>query len=376
MSFKPNLAQIQSLIKRDALDALIGMSPENFTYLAGVYILTVSSIRPRQGFVIIPAKGEPALVICSIEKSLAQAESWIRDVRVYTEFVDNPIDALVAALKDKGLAQGKFGIDLDYLPASSHQRLTKSLPGAQFVNTTEHVSEVRAIKTPEEVSFMEKATKETHRAVLDAMAQSKIGEDERTIANRIANNIIDNGANGTLFVCFASGNRTSQAHAHATDRVPREGEIIRFDVGGTYGAFATDFARTYSTGNPSPMQRQVHRQLCEVQEATINAMRPGIAAEDIFYVCTDEFKKRGLPCTLPHIGHSFGIELHENPMIRPGDKTKLKPGMVINIEPMTFDDERSYYHPEDLVVITENGYRLLTLGFAPKELPIMGQRIG
>jgi Xaa-Pro aminopeptidase len=376
MSFKPNLAQIQSLIKRNGLDALICMSPENFTYVAGVYILTVSSIRPRQGFAIVPAKDEPFLVICSIEKTLAQAEGWIRDVRVYTEFVDNPIDALVAGLKDKRLTRGKFGIDLDYLPTSSHQRLTKSLPDVQFVNTTEQVSEVRAIKTPEEVSFMEKATKETHRAVLDAMAQSKIGEDERTIANRIANNIINNGANGTLFVCFASGNRTSQAHAHATDRVPREGEIIRFDVGGTYGAFATDFARTYSTGNPSAMQRQVHRQLCEVQEATINAMRPGVTAEDVFRVCTDEFKKRGLPCTLPHIGHSFGIELHENPMIRPGDKTKLKPGMVINIEPMTFDDERSYYHTEDLVVITENGYRLLTLGFAPKELPIMGQQIG
>src|SRR5262245_30046366 len=158
MSFKPNLAQIQSLIKRDNLDALICMSPENFTYLAGVYILTVSSIRPRQGFAVIPAKGEPFLVICSIEKSLAQAEGWISDVRVYTEFLHNPIDALVASLKDKGLALGKFGIDLDYLPASSHQRLTKSLPGVEFVNTTEQVSEIRAIKTPDEVSFMEKAT--------------------------------------------------------------------------------------------------------------------------------------------------------------------------------------------------------------------------
>ena len=123
------------------------------------------------------------------------------------------------------------------------------------------------------------------------------------------------------------------------------------------------------------MQREVHRSLCEVQEATIKAMRPGVTAEDIFYICTDEFKKRGLPCTLPHIGHSFGIELHENPMIRPGDKTKLKPGMVINIEPMTFDDQRSFYHTEDLILITDAGYRLLTLGFAPKELPIIGQQV-
>ena len=110
---------------------------------------------------------------------------------------------------------------------------------------------------------MEKAARETHRAVLDALAASHLGDTERDIANRIANGIINNGATGTLFICFASGDRTSQAHAHATERVPKEGEIIRFDVGGTYGAFATDFARTYSSGNPSAMQREVHRNLCE-----------------------------------------------------------------------------------------------------------------
>ncbi len=38
-------------------------------------------------------------------------------------------------------------------------------------------------------------------------------------------------------------------------------------------------------------------------------------------------------------GHSFGVELHEAPMIRPGDKTPLAAGMAINIEPMTFDAE-------------------------------------
>jgi Xaa-Pro aminopeptidase len=49
-------------------------------------------------------------------------------------------------------------------------------------------------------------------------------------------------------------------------------------------------------------------------------------------------------------------------MIRPGDKTPLKKGMVINIEPMASDDDGSFYHTEDLLVITETGTRLLTLG--------------
>lgn len=375
VSFIPNREKLQALVRDQGLDALVAMSPENFAYVAGVHILTVSSIRPRQAYAVIPAKGDPFLVICSIERTLAEAEGWIRDIEVYTEFVDNPIDALTNVLRKRGLSGGKIGIDFDYLPVNSHERLRKNLHNIGFVDTTEAIAAIRCIKTPSEIAFMEKAAKETHRAVLDALEQSKLGDTERDIANRIANGIVNNGADGTLFLCFASGHRTSQPHAHATDRVPKEGEIIRFDVGGSYGSFATDFARTYSTGNPSALQKQTHRALCEAQEATIAAMKPGVAAEDIFFLCKDEFQKRGLAWRLPHIGHSFGVELHENPMIRPGDKTPLKAGMVINIEPMTSDEEGSFYHTEDLVVITETGNRLLTLGYAPKDLPVVGQKV-
>jgi Xaa-Pro dipeptidase len=363
------------LVKKEKLDALVCMSPENFAYVSGVFILTVSLIRPRQAFAVIPAVGEPFLVICSIEESLTKAEGWIDAIHTYTEFVDNPIDALTAALEQKGLTSGTFGFDLDYIPASSLDRLKANLPGLRLVNTTEHVASIRVVKTPAEVAFLEKTTKQTHRAVLDAMAASRLGDTERMMADRIANNIINYGADGTLFLCFASGDRTPQAHAHATERVPKESEIIRFDVGGTYGAWASDFARTYSTGNPTPMQREFHRKLCEAQEATIAAVRPGVLAEDLFHICRDEFKKRNIPFHMPHIGHSFGVELHENPMMRPGDKTKLVPGMVLNIEPAVRDEDGSMYHTEDLLVVTETGYRLLTLGFAPKEIPEIGRKI-
>lgn len=62
-------------------------------------------------------------------------------------------------------------------------------------------------------------------------------------------------------------------------------------------------------------------------------------------------------------------------MLRPGNKMLLKPGMVLNVEPGVRDAEGSLYHTEDLVVVTETGYRLLTLGFAPTELPVLGQTI-
>ena len=78
---------------------------------------------------------------------------------------------------------------------------------------------------------------------------------------------------------------------------------------------------------------------------------------------------------MPHIGHSLGVELHETPMIRPGEKRKLEEGMVINIEPLITDSAGETYHLEDLFVVTGNGPRLLTHGFAPRSIPVIGQPI-
>lgn len=376
MKFEPNRDALIGLAKAEGLDALVTMSPENFTYVSGAYVLTVAKIRPRQAFAVLPVDKDPFIVICKIEEGLTRSESWITDLRTYIEFAENPIDQLVVALKGAGLDRARIGMDMDYLPASSHERLMAALPELKLVNTTEAVAAVRSIKTPQVVDLLETTTKQTHRAVLDAMAAASLGESERQMADRIASNIITYGADGTLFMCFSSGKRTAEPHHIAEpDMFPQDGEMIRFDVGGTYGPYASDFARTYSAGSPSDMQKQTYAALVDAQIKTIEAVGPGVVAEDLFHLCVEEFKKNGIPFHMPHIGHSFGVELHETPMIRPGDKTKLQPGMVLNIEPGTRDDDGSMYHTEDLFVVTETGFRLLTLGYAPRELPVIGQTI-
>ena len=375
MRIRPNMDAVEKLLSSQALDALVCSSPENFTYVSGAHITTVKTLRPRQAYAILRRGGAPLLVVCSIEESLAREQSWIGDVRTYIEFRDDPVTVLAAALSDLGLAEGRVGLDLDYLPASSFTRLTASLPGLMARNTTELVAAIRAIKSVDEIAFLERIGRETHRAVLDSLAESRLGDSEGTIANRIVHRLIDDGAIGLQHVHLASGPRSPNIHNHPGNDLPLQGEILRLDVGGLYGPYCSDLARTYSTGSPSKLQRDTYRKLIEVQAATIAAMKPGVLAEEVFFLCKAEFHRRDLPCTLPHIGHSFGIEAHEAPMMRPGDKTPLAVGMVINIEPMTFDKEGSCYHTEDHVVITEYGNRVLSLGLAPEEIPILGQPI-
>src|SRR5690606_19050712 len=155
MKFVPNRDALMQLVKAEGLDALITMSPENFTYVSGAYVLTVGKIRPRQAFAVLPADKEPFIVICKIEEGLTRSESWITDLRTYIEFAENPIDELVKALKSAGFDKGRIGMDLDYLPASSHERLIAALPELKLVSTTEAVAAVRAIKTPEVIDLLE-----------------------------------------------------------------------------------------------------------------------------------------------------------------------------------------------------------------------------
>lgn len=354
------------------VEVVVGVSPENFTFFSGSYIFTTRTLPPRQAFAIIAQDREPAVLVCSIERAHPEEESWIKSIRTYVEFIDHPMDALAAALEEQGLGRARIGLDLQFLPQASFARLSARLPDATFVDTTEAVAMLRAIKTPDQVAIIEKATKSTHDATMLAMREAQLGETEKSMANRLLTHMIEMGADGTTFLVFGSGRRSGMTHALPTDRRPSESEIIRLDFGGWYGPWQSDFARTYSTGNPTSLQRDTYRALAAVQRATIGSIRPGIAAEDVFFTCRSEFEKEGIRFVMPHVGHGFGLELHEFPMLRPGNKAILQPGMVLNVEPITIDADRSGYQLEDLVLVTDDGHRILTQGLPPPEIPAIG----
>ena len=67
---------------------------------------------------------------------------------------------------------------------------------------------------------------------------------------------------------------------------------------------------------------------------------------------------------MPHVGHVIETDVHENPMFHPYDDTILAPGMVFMLEP-GFQTEEGFYHTEDMVAVTEDGYLEITA--APTE---------
>ena len=79
----------------------------------------------------------------------------------------------------------------------------------------------------------------------------------------------------------ASGPNSALPHAHAGERVMREGDLVVLDFGGVYGGYCVDLTRTVALGEPDAEMARVYGAVLEAQKAAIAAVKPGVRAGDI-----------------------------------------------------------------------------------------------
>lgn len=350
-----NVEEFERSLASSGLDAVIAVSLENVYYTSNAFIVTQRLIPDRLAFNILPTGGKPTMVICGIEESMTRAESWIEDIRTYVEFKESPVQALASVLQDLGLSKARLGIEMEYLAAKYFAELTRLLPEARFEAADLMMEKVRAIKTPAEQELLGRAARVTEKAIADAFAAARIGDTEKSIADRMMVSLLtEGGADGTLFTVLGAAEYSKHAHHVPGSKPVLAGETVRVDVGAYFAsAYPSDVARTVGVGTVSPRQREIYRTLRDVQRRTIASMKPGVRACDVFEVCRRGFEEAGFPFNFPHCGHGMGLKLHEYPMIMPSNPDPLRPGMIINIEPLVVDPETGAYHIEDLALITE-----------------------
>lgn len=357
----PKLARLQEIIERRNLDGIVVSSYQNVSYFAGTYLMTQVSIPDRLAFLVVPRGAEPTLIVCGIETRQVVSQTDLTDVRDYVEFAENPTDLLARVLKDRKLAGGSIGIDARRLPVASGKLLEESLSGVELVSVDDDIELAQTVKDASEIAVMEAAAKATLAAAEETASELRAGATERDFSTSAFLKLMQKGG-VPLFIVFASGPRTMQAHAESTDEPMKPGTLWRIDFGARFEeVINSDLARTGVVGEPSPEQEATLIALRATQDAGFKAIEPGRPAKDIFNAVKNEFKRQGLPFSMPHIGHGMGIGLHEFPMLEPGNDIKLQVGMVLNIEPMAVIDSRQEaYHTEDLAEVTPSGARLLT----------------
>ncbi|SDI90025.1 type I methionyl aminopeptidase [Alteribacillus bidgolensis] len=170
-------------------------------------------------------------------------------------------------------------------------------------------------------------------------------------------------------------------HGIPGDRVLKEGDIISIDVGAKYNGYHGDSAWTYPVGKIS----REDQRLLDVTEDSLyiglKEAKPKERLSNISHAIQTYVEAEGFSIVREYVGHGVGQELHEDPQIPhfgpPGKGPRLKPGMVLAVEPMVNAGERyvhtlsdnwtvvttdgkSCAHFEHTIAITNTGYEILT----------------
>jgi len=354
-------ARLAELAAEQDLRAVVICSYQGVSYFARTHIITQVSVPDRLEFLIVFADGRSTLLVCNLETSMVRSQTDVDDVREYVEFVDVPARALVDLLRAEGVTSGRVGIEARRLHAEAYDELRGSLGDVELVPLDDAVERLQSVKTALEVEQLGYGAQATLDAVVWSAERAVAGTSELAYCADVLSRMMVAGGVPS-FIVFGSGERALQAHAEAVDQPFREGDIWRIDVGARFfDTINSDLARTGVVGEPSARQEEVLAALRATQDAGFAAIEPGRPARDVFVAVKDEFARQGLPFFMPHIGHGLGVGLHEFPMLEPANDAPLEVGMVLNVEPMVrIDDHGECYHTEDLVVVTEDGYRLLT----------------
>jgi len=354
------LAKVCDAMADEQLDVLVPMSPENLAYASGAAPPSQKTVRSRLAGAILPSDGADTEVFTvKLEAPLVTAQSRLDRVTAYEEFVEHPIDVLARSLRERGLADGRIGIEVTYLSHADHQRLAAALPGAQLRPVDALWEELRLIKTPGEVELIRDIGRAAERITRECCALVGPGSTERELGNAITERYHAAGGDALTMLVVASGERSAHLNGPPTGKRLEPGDIVRTDVIGTARHYYSDVARTAVVGEPSPEQRKIYGLLLDVHQRCLEAVRPGAISSDIYAIYHDAVAAAGLPA-YHFVGHGLGVTLHEEPFINPLQSVVLREGMVLCIEPLTSVEGRFGMQIEDELLVTADGCELLT----------------
>jgi Xaa-Pro aminopeptidase len=350
-----NMGALDTAVKKSGFDAVIAVSPENVRYAGDVNISTQVAIRDRLAFIVWPANGDPIFLVCHIEAGYVRRESWIEDVRTYQEFVNDPISALAEILRELKCDAGHVAIETEYLAAKYFNELKKQLPNLKVSPAEPLFARVRMFKTQKEKDIIVGAFNGTEKAFLSTYLSVQVGETEKQISIRLAENILLNGAEMVAFNHLNCGENTGFPHMSPSDYRVKKGDIVKADSGGFFREYYSNVGRTAKVGQPTQKEIDMWRHLRDIHHAVIDMCRPGRVGRELFAKAKEMQIKAGLPFTYSHNGHSLGLSVHERPIISPHEDIPYEAGMITTVETRHRDVGKLGLHMEDIIEITENG---------------------
>ncbi|MEU6843257.1 aminopeptidase P family protein [Streptomyces sp. NPDC046716] len=356
---------------RSAADAglagvLVAPGPD-LVWLTGYH---VPADTERLTLLVLAAGQRPTLVVPTLEAPDA-AKAAGADAMTLRDWTDgrNPYD-VTAPLMD---GSGRFGVS-DNAWAMHLLGLQKTLPDTSYVSLTEALPMLRAVKDAAELERLAAAGAAADATYEEIKKVPFAGRKEIDVSRELADLLRRFGHEQVDFTLVCSGPNGANPHHAPGDRVIQDGDMIVLDFGGLKHGYGSDTSRTVHVGEPTAEEREVHDIVRAAQTAACDAVRPGIACQDVDRAAREVITDAGYGEYFIHrTGHGIGVTTHEPPYMIEGEEQELVPGMCFSVEPGIYLPGRFGVRIEDIVTVTgEGGGGGMRLNATSRELAVVG----
>jgi len=324
-------------------------------------------------FTVFPLEGEVTAYIFNRAGWWKQAQNWVQDVRDgRNRWGENAIERI----KELGLGQGTIGIaglaglfraPEGIIPYSSVKAIQDTFPRAKLINATEMMQEIRAIKSAEEVSLLERSAGIIEKVIETMVQTARPGVSEKELYGAMVHAMLSNGGELPTLFFLSAGPDISNSSFVPTDYVIQNGDRIINEIEAKYAGYAAQAVSPMVVGKPKEDYEAVIQISRACFEAILDEMKPGVRFGSLFDTYRETVEQRGKGKYLWNhpMMHARGLgddgpALLGNKDVERFSKMKLEAGMAFILKPQVRTAQgKGRASIGDTVVVTEDGAKRL-----------------
>ena len=352
MSLKNRLNKLRQKLADNEVDAFFISQPENRYYLSG--------FDGSDGFLLITPQNT---ILATDFRYIEQAKRQAPDYEVF-QITNNIADWFPRLIAEVNLR--RLGFEAGHITFARYRQLTDALNKAKsqlkLVSVDGLVESLRAIKEPEEIELITKASAISDSAFEYIEDIIHIGMSEKEVAWEIEKFMREKGSQAIPFdIIVACGPNSALPHAQPSEYAITSGEPIVIDIGARIGGYGSDLSRTICPGSHDDTFNKVYDTVLRAQLAAIATIKEGMTGEEADNLAREVIKQAGYGEAFGHsLGHGMGLAPHEQPRLGPNSKEQLVNGMVFTIEPGIYLTGWGGVRIEDTVVMESGKIRVIS----------------
>ena len=377
---RERLAKVQQGMADGGFDALVLSENSAVRYATGAEMMNVEISRNAYDptIAVVLPNGLPHLFTPYPEGAPPELPADHVHGPLLVEF-DEGVAALAGALADL-VGAGALHVGFDDLSAAELEQLPTLAPTMTIGDAGTVLAPAKILKTDDEVECIRRAQAINELAMYDVYAGLRPGVRQTDLSGIFLRRIFELGASANMVDpiwnamarSIASGPFTVHGDVafplNSTDRILRQDDLLMVDTGMLYEGYASDFGRTWIVGRDTPSARQ-HDQFKRWKDVIARVLaitRPGTTGLELNRAGRAEEHTRRPWLDHFYLIHGIGTDSAEMPLIGTDlgeefdESIVLAPGMVMVLEPVIWDDGDGGYRSEEVVVVTDNGYRCLS----------------